>query len=162
METFNDHLDTKYLNIIQITIENKPHTLEYRRQTCYIYNNAILTNAYNESIMKKLLIGTTLLLSLTANAEFIGEGGTTEVTTIKNAIELRDDSRVIVEGHIVKQLKNELYLFKDATGEVEMEIDDEDFRNIKISADDKVRITAEVDSDWTTTSLEAEYVELAK
>ncbi len=112
--------------------------------------------------MKRLLIGTTLLLSLTANAEFIGEGGTTEVTTIKNAIELRDDSRVIVEGHIVKQLKNELYLFKDATGEVEMEIDDEDFRNMKISADDKVRITAEVDSDWTTTSLEAEYVELAK
>lgn len=112
--------------------------------------------------MKRLLIGTTLLLSLTANAEFIGEGGTTEVTTIKNAIELRDDSRVIVEGHIVKQLKNELYLFKDATGEVEMEIDDEDFRNMKISADDKVRITAEVDSGWTTTSLEAEYVELAK
>jgi uncharacterized protein (TIGR00156 family) len=112
--------------------------------------------------MKRLLIGTTLLLSLTANAEFIGEGGTTEVTTIKNAIELRDDSRVIVEGHIVKQLKNELYLFKDATGEVEMEIDDVDFRNIKITAEDKVRITAEVDSDWTTTSLEAEYLELAK
>ncbi len=112
--------------------------------------------------MKRLLISTTLLLSLTANAEFVGEGGTKEVTTIKNAIELNDDSRVIVEGHIVKQLKNELYLFKDKSGEVEMEIDDEDFRNIKISSEDKVRITAEVDSDWTTTSLEAEYLELAK
>ena len=59
-------------------------------------------------------------------------------------------------------MKNELYLFKDETGEVEMEIDDVDFRNIKITAEDKVRITAEVDSDWTTTSLEAEYLELAK
>ncbi|PKH89138.1 NirD/YgiW/YdeI family stress tolerance protein [Colwellia sp. Bg11-28] len=109
-------------------------------------------------------MGTTLLLSLTANAEFIGEGGTAEVTTIKNAIELSDDSRVIVEGHLVKKLKNELYLFKDDSGEVEIEIeiDDEDFRNIKISSDDKVRITAEVDIDWTTTSLEAEYLELAK
>ena len=145
-----------------ITIENKPHTLKHRLQTCYIYNNSILTNAYNESRMKRLLIGTTLLLSLTANAEFIGEGGTTEVTTIKNAIELTDDSRVIVEGHLVKKLKNELYLFKDSSGEVEMEIDDEDFRHIKISSDDKVRITAEVDNDWTTTSLEAQYLELAK
>lgn len=43
-----------------------------------------------------------------------------------------------------------------------MEIDDVDFRNIKITAEDKVRITAEVDSDWTTTRLEAEYLELAK
>ena len=59
-------------------------------------------------------------------------------------------------------MKNELYLFKDETGEVEMEIDDVDFRNIKITAEDKVRITAEVDSDWTTTRLEAEYLELAK
>lgn len=71
---------------------------------------------------------------------------------------------MIVEGHLVKKLKNELYLFKDDSGEVEIEIeiDDEDFRNIKISSDDKVRITAEVDIDWTTTSLEAEYLELAK
>lgn len=152
------YIQTLYL----ITIKNKPHTSEYRLQTCYTYNRFILTNAYNEPTMKRLLISTTLLLSLTANAEFIGEGGTTEVTTIKNAIELNDDSRVIVEGHIVKQLKNELYLFKDESGEIEMEIDDEDFRNIKISSEDKVRITAEVDSDWTTTSLEAEYLELAK
>lgn len=112
--------------------------------------------------MKKLLVGITLLFSLTANAEFIGEGATTEVTTVKNAIELKDDSRVIVEGYIVKELKDELYLLKDASGEVEIEIDDEDFRNIKVTADDKVRITAEVDSDWSTTSLEAEYFELAK
>ncbi len=71
---------------------------------------------------------------------------------------------MIVEGHLVKKLKNELYLFKDDSGkvEIEIEIDDEDFRNIKISSDDKVRITAEVDIDWTTTSLEAEYLELAK
>ena len=112
--------------------------------------------------MKKLLIGITLLFSLTANAEFIGEGATTEVTTVKNAIELKDDSRVIVEGYIVKELKDELYLLKDASGEVEIEIDDEDFRNIKVTANDKVRITAEVDSDWSTTSLEAEYFEIAK
>ncbi len=111
--------------------------------------------------MKKLLIGSALLLSLTANAEFIGEGAT-ETTTVKNAIELTDDSRVIVEGYIVKQLKDELYLFKDKSGEVEMEIDDEDFRNIKITSKDKIRITAEVDSDWSNTSLEAKYLELAK
>lgn len=54
---------------------------------------------------------------------------------------------MIVEGHLVKKLKNELYLFKDGSGEVEMEIDDEDFRNIKISSNDKIRITAEVDND---------------
>ncbi|WP_114327298.1 NirD/YgiW/YdeI family stress tolerance protein [Candidatus Colwellia aromaticivorans] len=63
---------------------------------------------------------------------------------------------------MVKQLKNELYLFEDKSGEVEIEIDDKDFRNIKLTADDKVRIKAEVDSDLTNVSLEAEYLELVK
>lgn len=111
--------------------------------------------------MKKLLLGTALLLSFTANAEFIGEGATSnKITTVKSAIELSDDSLVVVEGYIVKQLKDELYLFKDNSGEVEIEIDDEDFRNIKVTSNDKVRIKAEVDSDWTNASLEAEYLEL--
>lgn len=113
--------------------------------------------------MKKLFLSTALLLSFTANAEFIGAGATPmKVTKVKSAIELPDDSKVIIEGHIVKQLRNELYLFKDSSGEVEIEIDDEDFRHIKITADDKVRIKAEVDSDWTTTSLEADYLEILK
>lgn len=111
--------------------------------------------------MKKLLLSATLLFSLTANAGFSGEGAVIlKVTSVKDAVELKDDTRVVVEGYIVKKLRDELYLFKDKTGEVEMEIDDEDFRNIKVTSNDKLRITAEVDSDWNETSLEAEYLEL--
>ena len=113
--------------------------------------------------MKKLLLATVLLLSFTANAAFVGDGATPmNVTPVKSAVELPDDSKVIIEGYIVKKLRDELYLFKDSSGEVEIEIDDEDFRNIKVTSDDKIRIKAEVDKDFTSTSLEADYLEIIK
>ncbi|TYK65231.1 NirD/YgiW/YdeI family stress tolerance protein [Colwellia echini] len=113
--------------------------------------------------MKKLLLTATLALSFTANAAFVGEGSPVyTVISIKEAVELKDDTKVLVEGFIVKQLGDDLYLFKDASGEVEMEIDDSDFREITVTSKDKLRITAEVDSNLTGTSLEVDYLELVK
>jgi uncharacterized protein (TIGR00156 family) len=46
---------------------------------------------------------------------------------------LHDDRNVILEGYLIKKIKEEHYLFKDDTGEIEIEIDDEDFRGQQVT-----------------------------
>lgn len=69
--------------------------------------------------------------------------------TVAAAKQLADDSRVVLTGHITSQLagsKNE-YIFKDDTGEIQVEIAPKVFRGIDITPDDKVRISGKVDKD---------------
>lgn len=69
--------------------------------------------------------------------------------TVAAAKQLADDARVVLTGNIVSQLagsKNE-YIFKDATGEIQVEIAPRVFRGLNITPDDKVRISGKVDKD---------------
>lgn len=105
----------------------------------------------------------TSLFSLSAFAAFVGPGATSiQTVTVKEAIELADDSKVALQGSLVKQTSAEHYLFKDQSGEVMVEIDPEDFPHVTVTPEDKVRITGEVDSDWSETKIDVEYLELLK
>jgi len=105
----------------------------------------------------------TSLFSLSAFAAFVGPGSTSiQTTTVKEAIELADDSKVALEGTLVKQTSDEHYLFKDQTGEVMVEIDSEDFRHVTVTPEDKIRITGEVDSDWSENKIDIDHLELIK
>jgi uncharacterized protein (TIGR00156 family) len=53
-------------------------------------------------------------------------------------------------------------MFKDGTGEIEVEIDDEDFRGAKITPETKVRLVGEVDKDWTSTTVDVDLVEVVQ
>lgn len=59
----------------------------------------------------------------------------------------RDDRPVELTGRIIRQTGHELYLFRDASGEITVEIDDDDFPASK-PVDDKteVKILGEVDA----------------
>ncbi len=106
--------------------------------------------------MRKLALVTTLILGTSvAFAQFNGpsstevkEGtqiNTTATISVKDAISLKDDANVILEGSIVKHLRGDKYLFKDSTGEVVVEIDDKDWRGVQVSPEDTVIIYGEVD-----------------
>ncbi|MHC5224968.1 YgiW/YdeI family stress tolerance OB fold protein [Ignatzschineria sp. LJL83] len=102
--------------------------------------------------MKKLLLVTTLVLgSSVAFAQFTGDtatGGFTgekTITTVTDAKTLRDDTKVTLEGNIVKHLGGKQYLFKDATGEIEVEIGRKDWRGVQVGPEDTVIIFGEVD-----------------
>ena len=73
-----------------------------------------------------------------------------------------DDTNVTLEGYLVKKTKEEHYLFKDDTGEIEIEIDDEDFRGQQVAPQTKVRIIGEVDRDKNTITIDADYLEVLK
>lgn len=67
--------------------------------------------------------------------------------TVKQALSLKDDSKVQVTGYIVKSLGDEKYQFRDSTGSITVEIDDKLLHGKKISAKTPVTLMGEVDVD---------------
>ena len=75
---------------------------------------------------------------------------------------MSDDTPVVLNGQIEKSLGNEKYQFKDATGTVVVEIDDEDWRGVDVRPENMVTIKGEIDKDMFTTEIDVDSVELKK
>lgn len=80
-------------------------------------------------------------------AGFSGPGSDNGVT-VQAAKNMRDDAHVTLTGSIVKRLGDEKYLFRDATGEITVEIDDDDFRGQHVTPQNTIRIIGEVDKEF--------------
>ncbi|MBU1329601.1 MAG: NirD/YgiW/YdeI family stress tolerance protein [Gammaproteobacteria bacterium] len=91
---------------------------------------------------------------------YTGPGAATSVTTVAAAMTAADDTPVVLQGQIVKRVQDELYEFKDATGTIHVEIDDEDWPAQSISETAKVKLTGEVDRDLTNREIDVDRVEL--
>ena len=122
--------------------------------------------------MKKLLI-LSLLSSLTLpafaqQAGFTGPGsesqqqggfkGPHKTFSVAQAKTLTDDSKVIVEGHITKKISHEHYEFKDNTGVIVVEIDDDKWAGQSVSPQDTVRLEGEVDKDGSHIDIDVKTV----
>jgi len=103
---------------------------------------------------------TIFALSTSAFAGFDGPGATSRLVTVPSISEMRDDTKVTIEGYLIKQIREEHYIFKDNSGEIEVEIDDEDFRGAKVTPKTKVRIVGEVDKDWNSITVDVDYLEI--
>ena len=66
-------------------------------------------------------------------------------TTVKHALTLKDDSHVQLKGYVVKAIGDE---FRDQTGSITVDIDDELWGGKAISAKTPVTIIGEVDIDY--------------
>src|SRR5690606_37546623 len=62
----------------------------------------------------------------------------TTVEAIKS--DPKDDMKATLEGRIVRKLAHEEYLFADDTGEIRVEIDDEDFPDQPVAETTRVRL----------------------
>lgn len=81
-----------------------------------------------------------------AQAQFVGGPSTT--ITVKQLVDMgRDDQLVTLEGYLVEQVKHEKYTFRDATGTVLVEIDDEVFMGQRVDPKTKVRLEGEFEKD---------------
>ncbi len=89
-------------------------------------------------------------------------GATSGVVTVNSIGDMRDDARVSIEGHLVKQLSEERYIIKDFTGEIEVRIDDEDFRGASVTPKIKIRLSGEVDKDSNNVTVEVDYIEIVE
>ena len=79
---------------------------------------------------------------------FEGPGVASSAITVKQALSMSDDSMVVLVGKIVNSLGDEKYTFRDNTGEVIIEIDDEDWHGVKVTPEDTIEIVGEVDKEF--------------
>ena len=63
---------------------------------------------------------------------------------------------------IEKSLGDEKYLFKDASGSVTVEIDNEDWRGVTVTPKDTIVIQGEIDKDFFKTEIDVDSVALKK
>ena len=71
-----------------------------------------------------------------------------KTTTVKQALTLKDDTKVQLKGYVVKAVGDEKYQFRDNTGTITVDIDDELWQGKSVNAKTPVTITGEVDIDY--------------
>jgi uncharacterized protein (TIGR00156 family) len=78
-----------------------------------------------------------------------GPGAQAIITTVAQAKSARDDAKCELIGSIIEQLPgdDDLYLFKDSTGEIVIELDDDLFKGRTVTPQNQIRIYGEVDND---------------
>lgn len=115
----------------------------------------------------KILLSLILLaaLSIPAHAAFNGPGTNANTpaggfkgpisgsaaNSVAEALKLPDDSRITLTGNIVSKLSGskDEYIFKDSTGEIQVEISDRVFRGLpEITPETTVRISGKMDKDF--------------
>ncbi|KII75287.1 YgiW/YdeI family stress tolerance OB fold protein [Vibrio renipiscarius] len=110
--------------------------------------------------MKKIITLTALIFaSSSAFAAFNGPE-VASINSVSEAMKANDDSFVILTGNISKSLGNELYLFNDKTGEIEIEIDDDNWMGVDVTPNDTVVIRGEVDTEWSSVKIDVDTVQL--
>ncbi|WP_032940772.1 YgiW/YdeI family stress tolerance OB fold protein [Citrobacter youngae] len=87
---------------------------------------------------------------------FVGPNGSS--TTVASAKSLRDDTWVTLRGNIVERISDDLYVFKDATGTVNVDIDHKRWNGVTVTPQDVVEIQGEVDKDWNSVEIDVKQI----
>ncbi|OOH87741.1 hypothetical protein BMT54_09380 [Pasteurellaceae bacterium 15-036681] len=81
------------------------------------------------------------------------------VRTAQDALNAADDTPVLIEGHITKQVDKNDFIFKDANGtEIQIEVNRKAWKGQTITPNDKIEIRGEVDKDWGKTEIEVKQI----
>ncbi|MCL2521143.1 MAG: NirD/YgiW/YdeI family stress tolerance protein [Spirochaetaceae bacterium] len=106
--------------------------------------------------MKKIIL-LSLVLLLTSGIGLVAQTGFTgpsnqgqnvrqgQSVTVAQAHTMRDDSRVVLTGHIISHISGNYYLFRDSTGEIRVEIYARRWNGLQVGPGDLVEISGEVD-----------------
>ncbi|MBW8035897.1 MAG: NirD/YgiW/YdeI family stress tolerance protein [Planctomycetes bacterium] len=95
----------------------------------------------------RYMIITALAVSLIAVPLLFSAEEEIEITTIADAKELPDDTEVTLKGYVVEKLRDEYYLFRDDTDQIELEIKKHHWKDREMDPGQLVHIHGEVDRD---------------
>lgn len=85
-------------------------------------------------------------------------GPSTSNTTVDKVKEMRDDTRVTLQGNIVERLGHDTYIFRDSTGTITVDIDSKRWQGQTITPQDKVQIEGKVDKDWNSVEVDVKKI----
>ena len=67
--------------------------------------------------------------------------------TVAQLKRLPDNASLVVKGNIIRQVRGDVYEFRDNTGSVEIEIDNKYWNGQNVTSKETVRLLIEVDKD---------------
>lgn len=110
--------------------------------------------------MKKTLIALAiapLFSTAVFAAGYTGPNSAQAVSTVAQALEAKDDTAVVLEGQVVERLKGDTYNFRDASGTIQVEIDDDEWpAGTNVDQNVRVRLTGEVDRGLNSDKVEVD------
>src|SRR5690606_26900537 len=82
-----------------------------------------------------------------AHAQYVGPNDASMAASVAAVLDKpTDDQQVSLQGHLLRKLGHEKYVFSDGTGEIAVEIDDDDFPREPVDEKTRVEIVGEVDT----------------
>ncbi|WP_084312123.1 YgiW/YdeI family stress tolerance OB fold protein [Desulfobulbus elongatus] len=76
------------------------------------------------------------------------------LTTVEQAQGLRDDVPVSLRGNVVQHLGGDTYLFRDGSGTIRVDIDDDVWNGQNVGPADTVKIDGTMDKDWNSVEID--------
>ncbi|WP_225723885.1 NirD/YgiW/YdeI family stress tolerance protein [Campylobacter concisus] len=94
---------------------------------------------------------------------FVSKHKSENVISVKEALKLNDDAKVVLEGKIKSHIKSDKYEFADKNDDTTIiEIGDKKWGNVIANEDTLLRIRGEVDKDLTKTKIYVDSVEVVR
>ena len=81
------------------------------------------------------------------------------ISQVSDVNNMPEDTTVYIQGYLIQNLGNEMYMFQDDSGTIAIEIDDDLLASNTVAPNALVWIVAEVNKDGQVTSLEAEEIQ---
>ncbi|MDR2141810.1 MAG: YgiW/YdeI family stress tolerance OB fold protein [Deltaproteobacteria bacterium] len=82
--------------------------------------------------------------------------------TVEAARQLRDDAFVILRGNIIRHLGKDKYIFRDSTGDITVDIDQDKWLGQTVTPETSVEIKGEIDKDWNSVEVEVDQILIVK
>jgi len=100
------------------------------------------------TVLAAVLMGSIGTAAVASSETAVNQAAFAKTTTVKQALTMKDDSKVQLKGYVVKAVGDEKYQFRDNTGTITVQIDDELWQGKPVSAKTPVVIIGEVDIDY--------------
>lgn len=111
---------------------------------------------------KRYLILTALAAFMLAVPMVLMAGADDKVITVAEARELEDDVKVVLEGFIIEDLGDKMYIFRDATGDIDLGIKKDVWDKRDMDPDQLVRVYGEIDRDDDSIKVEVKKIKDVK
>jgi uncharacterized protein (TIGR00156 family) len=106
------------------------------------------------------------VLPFAAHAEYTGPGAAlaapASVVTAAAAAKMADHAAVTLEGHVVNKLSKDKYTFRDASGEIRVEIDHQYLPAENFDAASRVRLCGKVDKEISGLEVDVKSVQILR
>ncbi|WP_239043216.1 YgiW/YdeI family stress tolerance OB fold protein [Citrobacter freundii] len=80
------------------------------------------------------------------------------VSRVSDIDKMNDGAWVKLRGNIVERLSGDHYLFRDASGTIDVEIDHKYWNGVTASPQDKVEIQGKIDKEWNQVNVDVKQI----